>query len=191
MKYTIFAALLVFAACSSETPEATPAAQESKAQTPDAPSDARLREIIAASAEFGQYEFTNAAVSLPVSGAAMNEPTRNIARQLASAGWLAFDGVGDIMLTDKSRTDKRFLLRENGLLDIVPLAKKEMGTLTDGRKNPDGTLGVDFNWKWIPNEVGTAFTSGPIHDRFAQTHEARATLMWNGTEWTMITVDGR
>ena len=40
------------------------------------------------------------------------------------------DTNGDISLTDKSRSDKRFLMRPNGLLDIVPLAKKEMGDVT-------------------------------------------------------------
>ena len=192
MKAPLFAAaVLLLAACSSESPETTTAAQESKSRTPEPPSDEQMREMIAASAEFGQHEFTNAAVSLPVSGAAMNEPTRDTAKQLAAAGWLAFDGAGNITLTDKSSPDKRFLLRENGLLDIVPLAKKEMGMLTDAQNNPDGTIGIDFSWKWLPNEVGAAFTSGPIHERFNTTHPARATIMWNGTEWTMISIERR
>jgi hypothetical protein len=85
-----------------------------------------------------QHDFTNAAISMPVAGSSMNEPTREMARQLAAAGWLAIDGAGDIMLSDKSRSDKRFVLRENGLLDIVPLAKKELGDVTAVRANPDG-----------------------------------------------------
>ena len=97
----------------------------------------------------------------------MNAPTRETAKQLAAAGWLSFDGAGDLMLADKSRSDKRFILRENGLLDIVPLAKKEMGDVTAVRSNPDGTVNADFNWHWIPNEIGAVFTTGPLHDRFA------------------------
>jgi hypothetical protein len=190
MKRTIVA-LLLAAACSSEQPAPTnTGSAETKAATPP-PNAQQARAIIEKSGEFGQHEFTNAAVSLPVAGSSMNEPTRALAKQLAAAGWLAFDGAGDIMLTDKSRNDKRFLLRENGLLDVVPLAKKEMADVTAVRPNPDGSVNADFTWRWVPNEVGAAFTSGPIHDRFAATHNATANLMWNGTEWTMITVENQ
>ncbi|HEU4886290.1 MAG TPA: hypothetical protein VFV49_00280 [Thermoanaerobaculia bacterium] len=179
-------------ACSSEQPAATNTSASAEQKTAAAPpSAAQAREIIAKSGELGQHEFTNAAVSLPVAGSSMNEPTRALAKQLAAAGWIALDGAGDIMLTDKSRSDKRFLLRENGLLDVVPLAKKEMGDVTAVRSNPDGTVNADFTWRWIANEVGTAFTSGPVHDRFNATHNATANLMWNGTEWTIILVEGR
>jgi hypothetical protein len=187
------ALVTLFAACSSEEPAATnTSTSAAQTSTPAAPPTAQqAREIVAKSGEFAQHEFTNAAVSLPVAGSNMNEPTREQAKQLAAAGWLEFDGAGDIMLTDKSRSDKRFLLRENGLLDVVPLAKKEMGNVTAVRPNPDGTVNADFTWRWIPNEVGTTFTSGPVHDRFTATHNATANLMWNGTEWTLITVEAR
>jgi len=188
-------ALLALAplACSSEQPAATNTATSAEqTATPAAPPSApQAKEIVAKSGEFAQHEFTNAAVSWPVAGSSMNEPTREQAKQLATAGWIEFDGAGDIMLTDKSRSDKRFLLRESGLLDVVPLAKKEMGDVAAVRANPDGTVNVDFTWRWIPNEVGTTFTSGPVHDRFNATHNATANLMWNGKEWTMITVEGR
>lgn len=185
MKRTIVA-LALLAACSSEKPTATSAAQPGA--TP--PTAAQARAIIEKSGEFSQHEFTNAALSLPVAGSSMNAPTRDLAKQLAAAGWLAIDS-GDIMLSDKSRSDKRFILRENGLLDIVPLAKKELGDVTAVRTNPDGTINADFTWHWIPNEVGATFTAGPIHDRFAGTQEATANLMWNGTEWAMISVEAR
>ena len=189
MKRAILA-LALLAACSSEKPTTTTASDAPKSLTP--PNAQQARAIIEKSGEFSQFEFTNAAVSFPVAGSSMNEPTRDMAKQLASAGWIGIDGSGgDLMLTDKSRSDKRFLLRENGLLDIVPLAKKVMDDVTTVRQNPDGTVNADFTWHWIPNEVGTAFTSGPMHDRFAATHNATANLMWNGTEWTMITVEGR
>ncbi|MFL6248736.1 MAG: hypothetical protein ACJ74H_22115 [Thermoanaerobaculia bacterium] len=192
MKRFVVLLALLLAACSSEEPAATNmtgSAEQKPATTPPTPAQARA--IIEKSGELAQHEFTNAAVSLPVAGSSMNEPTRNLAKQLAAAGWIAFDGAGDIMLTDKSRSDKRFLLRENGLLDVVPLAKKQMGDVTAIRSNPDGTVNADFTWRWLPNEVGTAFTSGPVHDRFNATHNATANLMWNGTEWTMITVEAR
>lgn len=177
-----------FGACSNEEkapPTTTAAAAPAKAP----PTTQQAHDIIAKSGEFSQYDFTNAAVSLPVAGSSMNEPTRETARQLAAAGWLEIDGAGDLMLTDKSRKDKRFILRENGLLDVVPLAKKEMGDVTAVRTNADGSITADFTWRWIANEVGTAFARGPIHDRYAAPQNARATLMWNGTEWTMITIE--
>ena len=189
MKRTLIA-LALLAACSSEQPAPT---NTDSAPAPAAapPTAAQARAIIDKSSEFSQHEFTNASVSFPVAGSSMSEPTRALAKQLADAGWLAFDGAGDIMLTDKSRNDKRFLLRENGLLDVVPLAKKELGAVTTVRQNPDGSVNADFTWRWIPNEVGTAFKQGVMHDRFAATQNATANLMWNGSEWTMITVAPR
>ena len=185
-------ALALLAACSSESPEPITTQSAAQPKTAAAPPNAQqARAIIEKSAELGQHEFTNAAVSLPVAGSSMNEPTRAIARQLAAAGWLEIDGAGDIMLTDKSRGDKRFLLRENGLLDIVPLAKKEMGNVTAVRANPDGSVNADFSWRWVPNEIGSVFTTGPLHDRFTKTNEASANLMWNGSEWMMIQVESR
>jgi hypothetical protein len=192
MKRTVLAlALALLAACTSESPTTTTSGSASQKSTVKPPDAQQARAIIEKSSELAQHEFTNAAVSLPVAGSSMNEPTRNTAKQLAAAGWIAMETTGDLMLTDKSRSDKRFLLRENGLLDIVPLAKKEMGAVTAVRQNPDGTVNADFTWRWLPNDVGAAFTSGPIHDRFAATHNATANLMWNGTEWTIITVDAR
>ncbi|HEV7764657.1 MAG TPA: hypothetical protein VGQ76_06625 [Thermoanaerobaculia bacterium] len=187
MKRTILA-LVFLAACSSEKPATTTTAAESTAATPP-PTAQQARAIIEKSAELGQHEFTNAAVSLPIEGANMNEPTRAIAKQLAAAGWLEVDGEGDLFANDKSRNDKRFLWRENGLLDVVPLARKEMGDVTAVRANADGSVNADFSWKWIPNEVGAAFKSGPVQERFAKTNQASANLMWNGSSWTMIMIE--
>lgn len=192
MKRLALALALLAVACGSDEPAATNTSTAPAATATAAPPTAeQARAIIEKSGEFGQHEFTNAAVSFPIAGSSMNEPTRALAKQLAAGGWIEIDGAGDLMLTDKSRSDKRFLLRENGLLDVVPLAKKEMGGVTAVRANPDGSVNADFTWRWIPNEVGTAFTSGPVHDRFAATHNATANLMWNGKEWAMIMVEAR
>jgi hypothetical protein len=190
MKRTLAITLLLLAACSNEPAPPTTTAAE-KPSTPPAPDAAQSRTLIESSQALSEHEFTNAAVSIPVSGAVMSEPVREQAKQLAAAGWLDFDGAGDIMLSDKSRSDKRFLLRENGILDIVPLAKKQMGDVTAVRPNDDGTVAAEFTWKWVPNEVGTSFTSGIVHDRFAATQNATATLMWDGTSWTVLKVDAR
>jgi hypothetical protein len=183
--------LALLAACSGEpAPPATPAA-ETRPKTPPPPSVADARTLIADSAELGEYQFTNAAVSIPVAGSSMSDPVRAMARELAAAKWIALDGAGDVMLTERARNDKRFLLRANGILDIVPLAKKEMGDVTVVTPQPDGTAAADFTWRWIPNEVGAVFKSGPVHDRFAESHEARATLIWDGTSWSVLSIEER
>jgi hypothetical protein len=186
----LLAALLLLAACSNEpAPPTTTAAEQPK--TPPAPSVEQARELIAKSPDFGEHQFTHAGISIPVSAAAMSEPARQTAAQLAAAGWLELDPTGDIMLTDKSRDDKRFILRPNGLLDVVPLAKKEMGTVSAVRVDPnDGQAVADFTWRWIPNDVGTALTSGIEHDRFtAPVQNSTATFIWDGTAWSLLKID--
>jgi hypothetical protein len=185
MKRALAVFFLMAAACSGEKPieQAAPAA---KPAAPPPPSAQQVRELIASSPDFGEYEFTNAGYTLPTSGAAMNEPQRAAAKELAAAGWLTLENTGDIALSDKSRSDKRFLLRSNGLLDIVPLAKKEMGDVTAVRPNEDGTVVADFTWKWIANEVGSAFQTGPVRDRFAAPQDGKATLMWDGSAWVIL-----
>ena len=189
MKHALAVALLLLAACSGSEKPIEQAAPE-KPAAPPPPSAQQARELIMSSTDFGEYEFTNAGYTTPVSGAAMNVPQRTTAKELAAAGWLVVDANGDIALSEKSRNDRRFLLRPNGLLDIVPLATKEMGEVTAVRQNPaDGTVTVDFTWKWIPNEVGRAFRTGLVHDRYATPQDGRATLMWDGTKWTILKIE--
>lgn len=185
MKRSLAVLVLVLSACSSETP-APPTAAEPGPAKPAPPAAAQVRDLIAASPDFGEYEFTNAGYTLPVSGAAMNEPQRAAAKELAAAGWIELGPEGDVALAPKSRSDKRFLLRPNGLLDIVPLAKKEMGDVSAVRQSPDGNVLADFTWKWIPNEVGSAFRTGLVHDRYAAVQDGKATLMWDGTAWVIL-----
>ncbi|HVG24733.1 MAG TPA: hypothetical protein VND45_11305 [Thermoanaerobaculia bacterium] len=186
------AVLLLLAACSGEQPADTTAAtttQPAKPAAPPPPTAQQVHDLIAASPEFSEYEFTNAGYTTPTSGAAMNQPQRAAAKELAAAGWLIVDESGDIALSEKSRSDKRFLLRPNGLIDIVPLAKKEMGNVTAVRQDADGSVTADFAWKWIANEIGTAFQTGVEHDRFATPQDGRATLMWNGSAWTILKLE--
>lgn len=183
--------LVLLAACAGEpAPPATPAA-DARPKTPPPPAAAEVRALIENAPELGEYQFTNAAVSIPVAASHMSEPVRAMARELAAAKWIALDGAGDVMLTERARNDKRFLLRDNGILDIVPLAKKEMGDVSVVTQNADGTVAADFTWRWIPNEIGSVFTSGPVHDRFAEAHEARATLIWDGTSWSVMSIEER
>ena len=182
----LFAIALLIVACSREQPTTTTVA-ETMPKAPPPPSAEDARKVIQASMEFGEFEFTDAAYSLPVSGAMMNDPARAAARDLAKAGWVSLDGAGDVMLNDKSRADKRFLLRANGILDIVPLAKKEMGTVEAVRANPDGTVSADFTWRWIANDVATSF----LREKYEGTRNATATLSHDGTEWRVNKIEAR
>lgn len=165
--------LLVLVACKqAEAPAAAPA----KPATPPPPTAAQAKELIAGAPEFGDYQFTNAAVTIPLKKSAMRSDQLEIARQLAAAGWIRFDG-DDV----KAKEDKRLLVRPNGTLDVVPLAKKELLSV-------DGVRGekVDFTWKWVPTEVGAA-----LHDRFNGEQKATATLLWDGTSWTVLRIEPR
>lgn len=183
----LFAIALILAACAQKQPPTTTTAASAPSAHVPPPGAADARGIIQSSMEFGEFQFTDAAYSLPVSHAAMNEPARAAARDLAAAGWIAMDGAGDVMLNERSRVDKRFVLRPNGILDIVPLAKKEMGDVQAVRANADGTASADFTWRWIANEVGTAF----LRNQFEGTHNATATLFRENGEWRVLKIDPR
>lgn len=189
MRRTLIAFLLL-AACTAEQPATDTTTTTAAKQRPAAPTPEEAATLIKGSMEFGEFDFTNAGWTAPVSAARMSEPVRAEAKELAAAGWVALDGAGDLMLTDKARNDRRFLLRENGLLDVVPLAKKEFGAV-EAVRDREGEVTVDFTWKWLPNEVGTAFRTGPTHDRFAAPQNATATLIHDGTQWTILKIDRR
>ena len=185
MKRLIAIALLLVACSREETVTTTTA--EAKPVAPPPPTADDARKVIQSSMAFGEYEFTDASYSLPIAGSMMNEPQRAAARDLALAGWLALEKSGDATLTEKARNDKRFLVRPNGILDIVPLAKKEMGSVVAVRAESDGTVSADYTWSWIPNDVAIAF----LRQKFEGTHEATATLMHDGTQWTVLKIAPR
>lgn len=184
MKSLACLALLLLVVCSRKEPATT---AEAKPAAPPPPTADEARKVIQSSMAFGEYEFTDASYSLPIAGSMMNEPQRAAARDLARAGWLKLEHSGDATLTEKARNDKRFLVRPNGILDIVPLAKKEMGSVVAVRAEPDGTVAAGFTWSWIPNDVAIAF----LRQQFAGTREATATLMHDGTQWTVLKIAPR
>jgi hypothetical protein len=181
--------LVLTAACTAEQPSSSTGNALPEAPTP--PTAVEARAIIDSAPEFGEFEFTNAAYSIPVAAASMSDATLSAAKDLAREGWVGFDGAGDLVMTDKAQNDKRFILRPNGILDIVPLAKKEMGEVQAVEMMDDGTVAAHFRWRWIPNEIGLAFRSGPLHERYAAAHNATATLMWNGTSWVLLKIERR
>ena len=183
MRKVILLALLALA-CRNETPPPTPGAGEDT-RAP-LPSVEEARTLIASSSDFSEYEFTNASYSLPMQRSMMNEPAQKAADDLRRAGWIGFDGEGNVTLTAKAKGDKRWLVRQNGFVDIVPLAKKELTSFSAVREDPEGAA-ADFDWKWIPNEIGDAFQK----ERYAAPQKATATLIHDGTSWTILRIRPR
>lgn len=182
MKRLLIVLLLV--ACSAEKPAAPPAAAEKPAPPP--PTLAEAKQIIESSGDFSEFEFTNSAFTLPMKRSMMlNDQTRNAARDLQKAGWIDFSG--DDVVLRKGATDRRFITRPNGYVDIVPLARKEIVEVTAVRPTSEG-VEADFDWKWTPNEVGSSFKTGPLYDRYATPKQATATLYIDGGKWRVLRI---
>lgn len=138
--------------------------------------------VVSASPEFSDYQFTRAAFTLPVKEEAMTPEVRTVSKALAKNGWIGIDGDGNVILTGKAKADKRFLLRQNGFIDIVPMAKKEFLGVTAVHVNPEGQPLIDFRWKWVPNEIGA------LTNRYSGEQLAIATLLWDGSEWAVLRI---
>lgn len=177
----LLALAVLLAACSAEPPAPPPAPEKPK--TPPPPSVAEARDLIANAPVLGELEFTHAGYSLPMEKSMRHAAANEVAAKLAKAKWITLDGGGRVSLTSKASSDKRFLPRANGILDIVPLAKKELGEVSAVRANPDGTASADFTWTWVPNEIGEL-----LADRYAGTQKSTATLMWDGSTWTVLSI---
>jgi hypothetical protein len=181
------ALIALLGSCSKPAAPPPPPPAPAKAAAPAPPSSEEAKTLIANSAEFSEYEFTNAATTLPLLKGSMNAPAQQLAAGLRKAGWIRFDGSGAVVLTDKASHDPRILVRPNGFVDFVPLAKKELTAVTAIR----GT-DVDFDWHWLPNDLGAAITSGgPVHDRYASPQHATATLIHDGTSWSVLRIQAR
>jgi hypothetical protein len=180
--------LLISCSGPSETHSTANEAQPpAAAKTPPPPDVATAAQIVASSPEFGEFEFTNASFSLPLKESMMNEPARAAAKDLVDAGWIVMSG-GDVALGTKANGDRRFLIRPNGFVDLVPLAKKEFLGVHALKPQPDGTVNAEFTWKWIPNDIAVSFRGGELKSRFEGERAAAATLMWDGSAWTVLRI---
>lgn len=184
MRKLLIVAILAFA-CEKHAPSTAVAPARPPSPHRACPSAADAQAIIKKSSDFGELDFTQTAVTIPVKKSTMNAPQLDSAKQLAAAGWLKFDG-DDVTLT-KGKDDPRFNVRGNGFIDVVPVAKKKMGNASNVRQSADG-CDADFTWQWEPTEVGGAFKHGPVADMFAKPHNSIATLMWDGANWTMLRI---
>ncbi len=171
--------------------EAPAAASDSQApvivRPSPAPDVAGAGRIIAESSEFSEFEFTSAALSLPLQTSMMNEPARAAASDLVAAGWITMTG-GNVNLSNRAASDRRFVTRPNGFVDLVPLAKKEFIGVIAVKPQADGTLAAEFTWQWVPNEIAKSFRGGEIKARFEGERDATATLMWDGSAWTVLRI---
>lgn len=186
MRVALLLLLAVAAACgggSEQTSTSTQPPTPPKPAAPPPPSPDEARTLIANSPEFSEFQFTHAAYTLPMQHPAMHDEARKVARDLRRAGWISIDGAGTVVLSPKARDDKRFLVRQNGVVDIVPLARKELVAVDAVTPGADAAPQVDFRWHWIPNEIGRLFG-----DRYAGEQRARATLIWDGTRWSVLRV---
>lgn len=176
-------------ACSGEKagPPSASTAIEKKAPPP--PTAEAVKPIIEGSAEWGDFRFTYVSASLPMRASAMHEGHRQSVKELREAGWLSVDGDGNVVLSTRAKGDKRFLERPNATLDIVPLAKKEFGTVESLQPQPDGSVIATVSWRWLPNEVGASFKSGLVQQELTATHRARVTLQHDGTRWSVWLIE--
>jgi hypothetical protein len=182
--------LSLLVACGGEPDKAqttTTASTASASRAIAPPTVQQAHDLLAAAPELGDYQFTNASYTLPVKKSARNAPAEAAARDLVKGGWIGIDGDGTVVLTAKSRNDRRFLVRPNDTIDIVPLAKKELGDVSAVSPSTDGNVVVHFTWSWKPNEIGSSFR-GAVADRFAGTQKAAATLISDGSSWSVLRI---
>ncbi len=183
----IVLSLLVSGACGGHEQPTNASAPAPAAKLPPPPTVTEAKSLIANSPEFSDFEFTNAAFTLATSRNAMSAEQRAAAKDLAAAGWLRIQADG-IELTGKAKNDRRWLARPNGTVDLVPLASKELVEVTAVHIGEDGNPAVTFGWRWLPNEIGSSFRSGPVHDRFAKPQRATATLLRDGQNWSVLRI---
>ncbi|HVT43058.1 MAG TPA: hypothetical protein VMT00_01590 [Thermoanaerobaculia bacterium] len=170
----------------------TPAPEAPAQSAPNPPTPAEAKELIVPSAEFSDFQSPYSGFSLPMKKSLIvNNEVQMVADDLKAAGYIDWQGE-DLVLTEKTGGDRRWMVRPNGFVDIVPLAKKELVEVTDVVAGPDGTVAAEFTWKWIPNEVGASLVRGRIRERFDALHHGVAKLQpASGGGWEILTISPR
>jgi hypothetical protein len=153
------------------------------------PSPTEAKQIIETSPEWSDFQFTYASWSLPLKAASMTDAHRKTAQELRDGGWVSLDGEGNVVLTAKAKGNKRFLVRPNATLDIVPLAKKELTAVSAVTPKSDGNASANVEWRWIPNEIGSSIKSGLLRQQYDADHHAVATLMPVDGKWTVLLIE--
>jgi len=180
--------LPLLTACTGETPKEAPKSEAKETRVVAPPSQEVASSTIANAPEFSEYKFTRAAYSLPMQGSMLKGPARESAEDLAAAGWVAIDSSGNLLLMPTAEKDKRFIVRDNGSLDIVPLARKEFVSVDGIGHDDEGDVTIDFTWRWAPNEVAKAFVRGAIATRYEGDQKARATIYPTKSGWSVMRI---
>ena len=139
-----------------------------------APKNEEIVQIVGESPEWSDYESPSSAWSFAIDVKAINPLVRANADDLAKAGWIVI-GKERVTLSDKARTDPRFLTRPNGFIDVVPIAKKEIASVDLNTKSGEVVI-CDLTWTWRANEVGSAFVSDPLHAKLTSPQYATVEL---------------
>lgn len=181
---------LIIAGC-GEIPEAPKAPANAPAAAPAVapPTKAEATQIVGDSAEWSDYQFTYSSWSFQLGTPVAHPTTRQLVDDLVVAGWLRMTKGGVVELTERAKTDKRFLVRANNSLDIVPMAAKELVGVTSIKSEPDGAARAEVRWKWVPNDVGASFRSGFIKERYDAPQVAVATLERANGAWRVRKVE--
>lgn len=189
MKFAPILLLAFLVACGGEKTETTQPAAGSQASASKSslppPTPTEAKDIIANSAEWSDFMFTSGTWTIPTSTAGMHEKTKAMTDQLVDAGWIRYE-QSEVILTDKGFNDKRFVMRPNNVIDIMPLATKSILDVT--KIEPGDEPKVHFTWRWKPNEIGASLESGMFADRFAKTFKATATLYRVKDKWSVFSV---
>lgn len=181
---------LITAGC-GKVPEApkAPANAPAAGSAVAPPTEAEAMQIVGDSAEWSDYQFTYSSWSFQLGTPIAHPTTRQLVDDLVAAGWLRVTKAGMIELTEKAKTDKRFLVRATNSLDIVPMAKKELVGVTSVTLEPDGVVRAEVRWKWVANDVGASFRSGFIKERYDAPQVAVATLENANGAWRVRKVE--
>ncbi|HXI11800.1 MAG TPA: hypothetical protein VNM92_04055 [Thermoanaerobaculia bacterium] len=190
MHAKVFSTILLCALLGCGGPEsrtATVALPETPALA--APENGEIMRIVGESPEWSDYQSPSSAWSFATDVKAMNPQVRANAEDLAKAGWIVI-GKERVTLSEKSRSDPRFLARTNGFIDVVPIATKEVVSV-DSIKMEGDRVFCNLTWSWRANEVGSAFASEPLHARLTALQYAAVELRASKGQWSVWEISAR
>lgn len=190
MRKRCLLALLLFAACSEKPAATTTTTSEAAtgtapAASPAPPTPAEAQKIIAASEQFRELRSEQAGFNVPLTLDTATDETKSVAEDLARTGWVTIDGAS-VTLTDKAKRDERFQVRQNGSFDILPLGTKEILAIKQILPGDQGQVRVFLDWKWAPNEISSEIDL--LAQMFIDEDEALATLIHDGTSWSVLKI---
>ena len=181
--------VLLLAACGGEKPAETTTAATATTTTaaaaPALPTLEEAQKIVAESGPFSEFELDYAAVNVPVSLATASEEQRSVADDLKRTGWVTIEN-DTVAFTEKAKNDPRFNMRQNGFFDVVPLGKKQIVATKQVVPGDAGQARVFFVWQLVPNEVGKEIDL--LSQRFIDENDAMATLIYDGTSWSVLKI---